>query len=159
MHLFSTTVRENIGMGRQGATADDIVAAAMRAQADDFIRQLPDGYDTPVGERGIRLSGGQRQRIAIARALVRNADLLILDEATNALDTTTEEAVMRSVLDLRGSQTIVLIAHRLSPVLEADCVIVMENGRIVESGAPADLVRAGGPFSRLHQAQTLSLRL
>ena len=158
MHLFSTTVRENISMGRQSATGADIVAAAVRAQADDFIRQLPDRYDTPVGERGIRLSGGQRQRIAIARALVRNADLLILDEATNALDSLTEQALMRSVLELRRSQTIVVIAHRLSTVLEADCVIVMDQGRIVESGLPAELIQAEGPFSVLYKAQTISLR-
>jgi subfamily B ATP-binding cassette protein MsbA len=158
MHLFSTSVRENIGMGRQSATSADIVAAAVRAQADDFIHQLPDRYDTPVGERGIRLSGGQRQRIAIARALVRNADLLILDEATNALDSLTEQALMRSVLELRRNQTIVVIAHRLSTVLEADCVIVMDQGRIVESGLPAELIQAEGPFSVLYKAQTISLR-
>ena len=158
VHLFSTTIRENISMGRQRATGADIVAAAVRAQADGFIGQLPDRYDTPVGERGIRLSGGQRQRIAIARALVRSADLLILDEATNALDSLTEQALMRSVLELRRSQTIVVIAHRLSTVLEADCVIVMDQGRIVESGLPAELIQADGPFSVLYRAQTISLR-
>jgi subfamily B ATP-binding cassette protein MsbA len=157
MHLFSTTVRENISMGCQSATDADIVAAAVRAQADDFIGQLPERYETAVGERGIRLSGGQRQRIAIARALVRNADLLILDEATNALDSLTEQALMRSVLELRRSQTIVVIAHRLSTVLEADFVIVMDQGRIVERGLPAELIQAGGPFSVLYKAQTISL--
>jgi subfamily B ATP-binding cassette protein MsbA len=158
MHLFSTTVGENINMGRENATAADIVAAAGRAQADGFIRQLPDGYETAVGERGIRLSGGQRQRIAVARALVRDADLLILDEATNALDSLTEEALMRSVLDQRRGQTILVIAHRLSTVLEADCVVVMDKGRIVESGLPADLMHAQGPFAALYRAQTYSLK-
>ena len=141
-----------------GATNTDIVAAAVRAQADEFIRQLPERYETAVGERGLRLSGGQRQRIAIARALVRNADLLILDEATNALDSLTEQALMRNVLELRRPQTIVIIAHRLSTVLEADLVIVMDQGRIVESGSPAELIPAGGPFSVLYKAQTTSLK-
>ena len=158
MHLFSTTVRENISLGCQRATNTDIVAAAVRAQADEFIRQLPERYETAVGERGLRLSGGQRQRIAIARALVRNADLLILDEATNALDSLTEQALMRNVLELRRPQTIVIIAHRLSTVLEADLVIVMDQGRIVESGSPAELIPAGGPFSVLYKAQTTSLK-
>ena len=158
MHLFSTTVRENISLGCQRATNTDIVAAAVRAQADEFIRQLPERYKTAVGERGLRLSGGQRQRIAIARALVRNADLLILDEATNALDSLTEQALMRNVLELRRPQTIVIIAHRLSTVLEADLVIVMDQGRIVESGSPAELIPAGGPFSVLYKAQTTSLK-
>jgi subfamily B ATP-binding cassette protein MsbA len=158
MHLFSTTVRENIAMGRESATSADIAAAAEGAQADDFIRQLPDRYDTAVGERGVRLSGGQRQRIAVARALVRHADLLILDEATNALDSLTEDALMRSVLQRRPGQTIVVIAHRLSTVLDADCVIVMDKGRIVESGVPADLIQADGPFSMLYKAQTFGLR-
>ena len=144
-------------MGRASATSADIVAAAARAQADDFIGQLPETYDTAVGERGIRLSGGQRQRIAVARALVRNADLLILDEATNALDVLTETALMRSVLERRRSQTIVVIAHRLSTVLDADWVIVLDKGRIVESGLPGDLIQAEGTFAMLYKAQTFSL--
>jgi subfamily B ATP-binding cassette protein MsbA len=154
-HLFSTTVRENISMGRPGATADDVTAAAVRAQADDFIREMPEGYDTPVGERGIRLSGGQRQRIAVSRALVRNADLLILDEATNALDSVTEEALMRSVRELTRGKTVVVIAHRLRTVLDADCVIVMDKGSIVESGTPSELIRNDGPFATLYKAQAV----
>lgn len=157
MHLFSTTVRENISLGRASATSADIAAAAVRAQADDFIGQLPETYDTAVGERGIRLSGGQRQRIAVARALVRNADLLILDEATNALDVLTEAAMMRGVLERRQSQTIVVIAHRLSTVLDADWVIVLDKGRVVESGLPGDLIQAEGTFAMLYKAQTFSL--
>jgi subfamily B ATP-binding cassette protein MsbA len=154
-HLFSTTVHENISIGRANAASAEVIGAATRAQADAFIREMPEGYDTAVGERGMRLSGGQRQRIAVARALVRNADLLILDEATNALDSPTEAALMQSIRQATRRQTVVIIAHRLSTALDADSVVVLEKGRIVESGRPSELAHGNGPFSALYRAQAL----
>jgi subfamily B ATP-binding cassette protein MsbA len=148
-HLFSATVRENIGFGACNASNDQIVQAAVRAGAHDFILQLPEGYDTRVGERGLRLSGGQRQRIALARAFVRDPEILILDEATNALDSVTEEAVSRSVREMEGKRTIIIVAHRLATISMADHVIVLDQGRVVQQGHPTELMRAGGIFANL----------
>jgi subfamily B ATP-binding cassette protein MsbA len=148
-HLFSATVGENIGFGACNANDDQIVQAAMRAGAHDFILQLPEGYDTRVGERGLRLSGGQRQRIALARAFVRDPEILILDEATNALDSVTEEAVSRSLREMEGKRTIIVVAHRLSTISMADHVIVLDQGRVVQQGHPAELMRADGIFANL----------
>jgi subfamily B ATP-binding cassette protein MsbA len=154
-HLFSTTVGENIRIGREGSTPEEMFSAATDAQAHDFIRDLPDGYESEVGERGLRLSGGQRQRIALARALVRDSDLLILDEATNALDVLTEDAVLRAIRDRKPGQTILIIAHRLSTVIDADHVLVMQKGRLVESGPPAALLERQGVFSTLYRTGRL----
>jgi len=151
--LFAATVAENIGFGRDGATRDEIVAAATAANADPFIRALPDGYDTQVGERGARLSVGQKQRIAIARALLHNPRILILDEATSAQDSESERLVQEAMRRLRQGRTALVIAHRLSTVQKSDRIVVLEAGRIVEQGDHADLLSQGGLYARLHALQ------
>ena len=151
--LFNDTVRNNIAYGRPDATAIEIEQAALIAFAHDFIRELPDGYDTIVGERGTFLSGGQRQRLAIARALLVDAPVLILDEATSALDAESERLVQRAIANLIQNRTTIVIAHRLSTVRRADKIVVMEAGRIVEMGTHADLIAAGGKYRRLYELQ------
>jgi subfamily B ATP-binding cassette protein MsbA len=151
--LFNDTVRSNIAYGRPGATDIEIEQAALIAFAHDFIRELPDGYDTIVGERGTFLSGGQRQRLAIARALLVDAPVLILDEATSALDAESERLVQRAIANLIQNRTTIVIAHRLSTVRRADTIVVMEAGRIVEMGTHADLISAGGKYRRLYELQ------
>lgn len=155
-HLFSTTIRENIAVGRRGARDAEIIEAARRANAHEFITQLPAGYDTNVGERGLHLSGGQRQRIAIARAFIRNPDILILDEATNALDAVAEEVVSETLRRNQDRQTIIIVAHRLSTIAIADHVIVLQDGRVAEQGAPCQLRTAGGVFSELFHMPNLA---
>jgi subfamily B ATP-binding cassette protein MsbA len=152
--LFDETVRVNIGLGRPGATDADIEQAAKAAAAHDFIMQLPEGYETRVGERGSRLSGGQRQRIAIARAILRDAPILILDEATSALDSESERAVQDALDRLAKGRTSLVIAHRLSTIREADLILVMEDGRIVERGTHDALIERDGLYRRLHRLQT-----
>jgi ATP-binding cassette, subfamily B, bacterial len=151
--LFSGSARENIGFGRAGATPDDIQAAARAAQADGFVSSLPAGYDSPVGERGKGLSGGQKQRIAIARALVRDAPILLLDEATSALDAENERLVQQALHEAMSGRTTLVIAHRLSTVLEADRIVVMDAGRVVEEGRHADLLAGGGFYARVARMQ------
>lgn len=151
--LFDDTVRANIAYGRLGATEDEIIAAAKGAVADDFIRQLPKGYDTVVGERGIILSGGQRQRLSIARAMLKNAPILLLDEATSALDTESERSVQSALKRLMEGRTTIVIAHRLSTIIDADLIYVFDQGRIVESGTHAQLTAGGGLYARLSQMQ------
>ena len=151
--LFDDTVRANIAYGRWGAEEAEIVAAAKAAAADDFIRALPQGYDTPVGEHGVKLSGGQRQRIAIARAMLKNAPILLLDEATSALDTESERQVQGALKALMRGRTTVVIAHRLSTVIDADLIHVIDDGRVVESGSHAELIRRDGVYARLHALQ------
>jgi ATP-binding cassette, subfamily B, bacterial MsbA len=148
--LWNASVRENIAYGRRDASDSDIEAAARQAHAHEFIVALPAGYATVVGDRGVRLSGGQRQRIALARAFVRRPDLLILDEATNALDGVSEHLVRRSIAEVRGRCTVVIVAHRLDAILEADHVVVLEAGRVVEEGALATLLEGDGTFRRLY---------
>ena len=152
--LFNTSVRENIAYGRREASDEEIEAAARQAHAHDFILELPAGYATVVGDRGTRLSGGQRQRIALARALVRRPDFLILDEATNALDGISEHLVRRSIQAARGSCTIVIVAHRLDAILDADHVIVLDAGRLVEEGPLAALLGREGTFRRLYSGRS-----
>ena len=150
--LFSTTVRENIGYGRPDATEDEIIEAARRAQADEFIQQMPQGYDSPVGERGGHLSVGQRQRIGIARAFLKNAPILLLDEPTSALDPTTESAIMDTIKELMRGRTTLIATHRLATIHNLDQIIVVEHGRIVEQGRGADLVARGGVYAKLYSS-------
>lgn len=147
--LFSGSVRENILLGSPDATQDMIEAAARDAQAHDFILALPEGYDTPLGERGMRLSGGQKQRICLARALLKTAPVLLLDEATAALDTGNEKAIQHAVQALHGRRTVIIIAHRLSTIMEADRIYVLHNGKILEAGTHTELVAKGGAYARM----------
>ena len=152
--LFHRTIKENIAYGNPGATDEEIIAVAKKAQAHEFISQLEKGYDTLVGERGIKLSGGQKQRVAIARAMLKNAPLLVLDEATSALDSESEVAIQTALHELMEGKTVVAVAHRLSTLREMDRIIVLENGKIIEDGTHDSLKEAGGVYQRLweHQA-------
>jgi ATP-binding cassette subfamily B protein len=151
--IFAASVRDNIGFGRPNATQDEIEAAARAAYAQEFVKRLPQGYDTQVGERGVTLSGGQRQRIAIARAILRDAPILLLDEATSALDAESERFVQDALEDLKRGRTTLVIAHRLATVQNADRILVMEQGRIVQQGSHAELVKQGGLYGRLAHLQ------
>ena len=158
-YLFEGTIRDNIRYGRPDATDAEIEEAARQAYAHDFILAQPMGYDTPVGENGVTLSGGQRQRLSIARALVRNAPILLLDEATSALDTESEAAVQKALDEAMGGRTVVVIAHRLSTVVKADKIIVMEGGRVVEQGVHDELARrVDGLYARLNKLQATAIR-
>ena len=148
--LFSTTVRENIAYGRPDATEEEIIEAARRAQADEFIRQMPQGYDSLVGERGGHLSVGQRQRIGIARAFLKNAPILLLDEPTSALDPTTEAAIMETIKELMRGRTTLIATHRLATIHDLDQIIVLEHGRIVEQGRGPELIARGGVYAKLY---------
>lgn len=152
--LFQGTVRENVAYGRPDAPLDDVVAACRLAEADEFVRGLPQGYDTVVGERGQKLSGGQRQRLSIARAILRDPRILVLDEATSAVDNETEAAIQRSLEAVGRDRTVVVIAHRLSTVRHADRIHVLERGRVVESGTHDDLVARAGLYAALWRVQT-----
>ncbi len=152
--LFHRSIRENIAYGKPEATDNEIMAVARLAKAHDFIKDLPEGYDTLVGERGIKLSGGQKQRVAIARAMLKDAPILVLDEATSALDSESEVAIQQALHKLMTGKTVVAIAHRLSTLREMDRIIVLENGKIVEDGSHDALLSYGGTYARLwkHQA-------
>lgn len=147
--LFSGTVRENIAYGRPGATDEEIIAAAKRANAHDFITKFTDGYDTVIGERGLRLSGGQKQRVAVARAILKDAPVLVLDEATSALDTKAERAVQKGLDELMVGRTTMIIAHRLSTIATVDKIITLVDGHVDEIGSPAKLATTGGIYSEL----------
>jgi len=152
--IFNATVRDNIAYGSEGADDRAILEAARLANAVDFIQEMPEGLDTQLGDRGVRLSGGQRQRIAIARALLRNPEILILDEATSALDSVSERLIQASLEQLAVGRTVVAIAHRLSTIANADKVVVMEKGRIVEQGTYQELLAQRGRLWNYHQMQS-----
>ncbi len=152
--LFHRSINENIAYGKPSATQAEIQAAAEKAYADEFIQKLPDGYDTMVGERGVKLSGGQRQRIAIARAIIRDAPILILDEATSALDSESERLIQAALWELMKDRTAIVIAHRLSTIQKMDRIVVLNNGDILEQGSHADLLEKGGTYSKLWAHQS-----
>jgi subfamily B ATP-binding cassette protein MsbA len=151
--LFNDTVFNNIAYGQQSVSPKSVEEAARAALAHEFIMELPEGYQTMIGERGQRLSGGQRQRIAIARALLKNSPILILDEATSSLDTESEALVQKALMNLMVGRTVLVIAHRLSTVRRADRIVVLDRGSISEIGTHEDLVTRGGIYQRLHDLQ------
>ncbi len=152
-HLFRGSIRDNIALGKLGASEAEIVAAAKAAHAHDFITSFPAGYDTPVGEHGLQLSGGQRQRVAIARALIKNAPIILLDEATASLDSELERYVQEALAELCKGRTTIVIAHRLSTIMHADNILVVENGLVVESGRHDELLRKGGRYALFYRLQ------
>jgi ATP-binding cassette, subfamily B, bacterial len=154
--IFSGSVYDNVRYGRLEASNLDIEQAVEAAAATEFVVKLPDGFNSFLGERGVRLSGGQRQRIAIARAILKNAPLLLLDEATSALDTESEQLVRLGLEAARKQRTTLIVAHRLSTIMNADKVIVLSNGKVVEVGTPADLMQKSSQFSTMVQAQAFA---
>ncbi|MDH5252431.1 MAG: ATP-binding cassette domain-containing protein, partial [Nitrospira sp.] len=151
--LFDDTISRNIAFGQTGASQSDIEQAAKAAYAHDFILRMPEGYETVIGERGVKLSGGERQRLAIARAILRDPPLLILDEATSALDTESERIVQLALTNLMKNRTTLVIAHRLSTIQNADRIVVLDRGTIAEVGSHEELLRRGGVYQRLHAMQ------
>jgi ATP-binding cassette subfamily B protein len=152
--LFHRTLGENISYGKASATKNEVIQAAKLANAWEFIRQLPQGFETLVGERGIKLSGGQRQRIAIARAILKDAPILLLDEATSALDSESEKLIQASLDNLMKDRTSIVIAHRLSTIAKLDRILVLEKGRIVEDGSHAALIKKNGVYAKLWNHQS-----
>ena len=154
--LFNDTIEGNISLGKLDATHDEIVAAAKVANAHDFIMETDKGYQTNIGDRGMKLSGGQRQRLSIARAVLKNPEILILDEATSALDTESEKLVQDALNSLLKGRTSIVIAHRLSTVHNADKIIVIDHGRIAEQGTHEELMARGGIYSKLIEMQSVA---
>jgi len=151
--IFSANAIENIRYGRPGASDDEVIAAAKAAHAHDFLMALPEGYQTFLGERGVRLSGGQRQRISIARAMLKNPPLLLLDEATSALDAESERLVQAALEAAMKNRTTLVIAHRLATIQQADRIVVLDRGRITEEGTHSELVQRGGLYAKLAAMQ------
>ena len=156
--LFNGTIAENIGYARPDASMEEIRAAARAAKIEDDILAMPDGFDTQVGERGLRLSGGQKQRVAIARAILRNSPIIILDEATASVDVETERQIQEAIGSIAGQRTIIAIAHRLSTIRNADMILVIEDGRVTEQGTHDELVAFGGSYARMNTIQTNAIR-
>jgi ATP-binding cassette subfamily B protein len=152
--LYSRSIRDNIALARRDSTDDELHVASRVASIHDSILEFDQGYETLVGERGVTLSGGQRQRVAIARALLQRPDILVLDDALSAVDTRTERLILEALRDRRGSQTTIVIAHRLSTLMQADQVIVLDHGRIVQRGTHTTLVEEAGMYRRLWDIQT-----
>jgi ATP-binding cassette, subfamily B, bacterial len=151
--LFTGTLRENIAYGKQDATDEEIAEAASRAHLEQFIDSLPEGYNTQIGERGLKLSGGQKQRLAIARMFLKNPPILILDEATSALDTETELIIQEALTELAENRTTLIIAHRLATIRNADRIIVVTEDGVAEEGGHDELIEQGGIFANLHRVQ------
>jgi len=157
--LFDGTIRENLQYGQLDATDDEVLAAARAAHVDEFVHELSAGYDTEVGASGVRLSGGQRQRVTIARAILKDPSILILDEATSSLDSKSEKYVQEAIdALLGGNRTVFVIAHRLSTIRRADRILVLENGRITQQGTHQELIRSGGLYAELVELQTAGYR-
>jgi ATP-binding cassette, subfamily B, heavy metal transporter len=152
--LFNDTIGYNIAYGRDGATQAEVEQAARAAKIHDFVVSLPQGYETKVGERGLKLSGGEKQRVGIARTLLKNPPILILDEATSALDTQTERDIQESLREMGQGRSVIVIAHRLSTVADADCIVVLEAGQVVEQGTHDDLLARGGRYAAMWAAQS-----
>lgn len=152
--LFHRSLAENIGYGKPDATQDEIAAVARLAYADEFIAQLPEGYQTLVGERGVKLSGGQRQRVAIARAMLKNAPVLVLDEATSSLDSESEVLIQSALWKLMEGKTAIVVAHRLSTIQKMDRIVVLDRGKIVEMGTHKELLKIGGAYAKLWAHQS-----
>ena len=151
--LFDTSIKENILYSRPNSTEEEIISAAKSAAADSFIVQLPNGYDTVIGENGYSLSGGQKQRVSIARAFLKNAPILLLDEATSSLDTESESLVQEAIKKLMKDRTTLVIAHRLSTIINADQIIVLDDGKIVESGTHEELLSKNGVYKKLYERE------
>jgi len=156
--LFRDTVMENIRLGRRGAADEEVVAAAKAARCDEFIRKLPQGYQTIIGENGSTLSGGERQRISIARALLKDAPIILLDEATASLDVENESAVQAALSHLLRNKTVLVIAHRMRTVAGADHIVVLEKGRVAQQGTPQELMEQGGLYRRMAELQSETSR-
>ena len=154
--LFDDTVMENIRLGKRGATDEEVRAAAKAANCDEFVERLPQGYDTPIGENGAKLSGGERQRISIARALLKDAPIVLLDEATASLDVENETKVQGALSRLLQGKTVLVIAHRMRTVAGADHIVVLDDGHVAQQGAPAELMEQGGLYRRMVELQSES---
>uniref|UniRef100_UPI003AB443BB ABC transporter ATP-binding protein n=1 Tax=Dysosmobacter sp. TaxID=2591382 RepID=UPI003AB443BB len=154
--LFDDTVMENIRLGKRGATDEEVRTAAKAANCDDFVQRLPQGYDTPIGENGAKLSGGERQRISIARALLKDAPIVLLDEATASLDVENETKVQGALSRLLQGKTVLVIAHRMRTVAGADHIVVLDDGHVAQQGAPAELMEQGGLYRRMVELQSES---
>lgn len=154
--LFDDTVMENIRLGKHGATEEEVLAAAKAANCDEFVRKLPKGYNTPIGENGVKLSGGERQRISIARALLKDAPIVLLDEATASLGVENETKVQGALSRLLTGKTVLVIAHRMRTVEAADKIVVLADGKVAEEGSPAELMAKGGIYRRMVELQQQS---